>query len=175
MCLPCHLEDNLTNLVAFNYTQCLHPGGQKSDWGPPWAKSRCGWVWLTPCPEADVWCRCRGCQACTRLPRVAGLWECFGAIPLSLAVTSVASSGCTQPLVTLSCSVLLRTSPCSLPLGWWPVGHKGSSGGRVCPSCYCGHESSSRAEGRQVLAVSHRRVDWHLRHSSYLPEEMVPF
>lgn len=47
--------------------------------------------------------------------------------------------------------------------------------GKSLSPCYCGHESLSRAEGRQVLAVSHRRVDWHLRHSSYLPEEMVPF
>ena len=31
-----------------------------------------------------------------------------------------------------------------------------------------------RGKGRQVLAKSHRRVGWHLRCSSYLPEEVVP-
>ena len=61
------------------------------------------------------------------------------------------------------------------PATWMVAGKSRSSGRRgVRPPCYYGHESSIRAKGRQVLAVSHERVDWHLRCSSYLPEEMVP-
>lgn len=117
---------------------------------PPEAKSRCGRVclparaqgekYLLPFPASGGhhrWCRQRGASApALGSPLATGLWEHLRATLASFSRGLCGFWGIVLPAsgdLELPCPAEM-TSPCSLPLGRWPIGDEGSSRRRRGPS-----------------------------------------